>query len=190
MRRGLKPLVFMLCLAPALWLSWQAFQGGLGSNPVERLTHFTGDWALRMLLVTLAVTPVRRLTRWHEVIAFRRMLGLFAFFYALLHFSVYMVFDHFFDFGAILRDVIKHPYIMLGMLAFVLMIPLAITSTQYMMRRMGRRWRQLHRLIYLIAFLGVLHYLWLVKADISQPLIYGLILVVLLMLRRDHRRVR
>lgn len=176
-QRWRKPLVFILCLLPLaalFWLEW-------GANPVETLTHHTGRWALRFLLMTLAITPLRRLSGWNGLQRYRRMLGLFAFFYALLHFGVYLVFDQFFDLRAIAEDVVKRPYITVGFAAFVLLIPLAVTSTNGMIRRLGgRRWRRLHRLVYAIGILGVLHYLWLVKADLEQPLIYAVILGALL----------
>ena len=175
-----KPLVFSVSLLPLVWLFWLAWSDQLGANPVETLSHRTGDWSLRFLLLTLAVTPLRRLTGWNGLQRFRRMLGLFAFFYVSLHFSVYLIFDHFFDLSAIIADVAKRPYITVGFAGFVLLIPLAVTSTNQMIRRLGRNWQRLHRLVYLIAILGVLHYLWLVKADLREPLIYAGILAVLL----------
>jgi sulfoxide reductase heme-binding subunit YedZ len=147
---------------------------------VETLSHRTGDWSLRFLLLTLAVTPLRRLTGWNGLQRFRRMLGLFAFFHVCLHFGVYLIFDQFFDLSAIIADVAKRPYITVGFAAFVLLIPLAVTSTNRMIKRLGRNWQRLHRLVYLIAILGVLHYLWLVKADLREPLMYAGILAVLL----------
>jgi methionine sulfoxide reductase heme-binding subunit len=161
-----------------------ALTDNLGVNPIETITHETGVWTLRLLLVTLSITPIRRFTGWNGVIAFRRMVGLFAFFYACLHFSTYVVLDHFFDFDAIVKDVAKRPYVTAGFTAFVLLIPLAVTSTAKMIRRLGgRRWRTLHRLIYVSAGGGVVHYLWLVKADIQRPVIYGTILAALLGIR-------
>jgi sulfoxide reductase heme-binding subunit YedZ len=185
-----KPLVFSASLLPLIWLFWLAWSDQLGVNPVETLSHRTGDWSLRFLLLTLAVTPLRRLTGWNGLQRFRRMLGLFAFFYVSLHFGVYLIFDHFFDWSAIIADVIKRPYITVGFAAFVLLIPLAVTSTNRMIKRLGRNWQRLHRLIYLIAILGVLHYLWLVKADLSEPLMYAGILVVLLGYRLWWIRVK
>ncbi len=152
----------------------------MGVNPVETLSHRTGDWSLRFLLLTLAVTPLRRLTGWNGLIKFRRMLGLFAFFYVCLHFGVYLIFDQFFDWASIVEDVAKRPYITVGFAGWLLLIPLAVTSTNGMTKRLGRNWQRLHRLVYLIGTLGVLHYLWLVKADIAEPLLYGGILGVLL----------
>ncbi|HRX72030.1 MAG: protein-methionine-sulfoxide reductase heme-binding subunit MsrQ [Gammaproteobacteria bacterium] len=175
-----KPMVFSASLLPLTWLFWLGWSGQWGANPVETLTHFTGDWSLRFLLLTLAVTPLRRLGGWNGLQRFRRMLGLFAFFYVCLHFSVYLIFDHFFDISAIVADIAKRPYITVGFAAFLLLIPLAVTSTNRMIKRLGRNWQRLHRLVYVIGILGVLHYLWLVKADISEPLLYAGILAGLL----------
>lgn len=183
-----KPFVFVACLAPALLLVRDAFTGGLGVNPIEDITHRTGDWALRLLLVTLAVTPLRRLGGWHGLIRFRRMLGLFAFFYATLHFSTYLVFDHFFNLLLIIDDVAERKYVTAGFVGFVLLIPLAVTSTQGWIRRLGRRWTALHRLVYASAVASVVHFLWLVKIDIGEPLIYAAILAVLLGARAARRR--
>ena len=185
--RRVKPLVFVACLVPALLLGWDAFTGGLGVNPIEDITHRTGDWALRLLLVTLAVTPLRRLAGWHALVRFRRMFGLFAFFYAVLHFSTYLVFDHFFDLLLIIDDVAERKYVTAGFVGFVLMIPLAVTSTQGWIRRLGKRWAALHRLVYASAVAGVVHFLWLVKIDIGEPLIYAAILTVLLGARMAYR---
>ena len=182
-----KPLVFLACLVPALLLGRDAFTGGLGVNPIEDITHRTGDWALRLLLVTLAVTPLRRLAGWHALVRFRRMFGLFAFFYAVLHFSTYLVFDHFFDLLLIIDDVAERKYVTAGFVGFVLMIPLAVTSTQGWIRRLGKRWAALHRLVYASAVAGVVHFLWLVKIDIGEPLIYAAILTVLLGARLAYR---
>lgn len=182
-----KPFVFLACLIPALLLGWDAFTGGLGVNPIEDITHRTGDWALRFLLVTLAVTPLRWLAGWNGLIRFRRMVGLFAFFYAVLHFSTYLVFDHFFDLLLIIDDVAERKYVTAGFVGFVLMIPLAVTSTQGWIRRLGRRWAVLHRLVYASAVAGVVHFLWLVKIDIGEPLIYAVILALLLGARVAQR---
>jgi methionine sulfoxide reductase heme-binding subunit len=184
-----KPLVFLLCLVPLGVLIARGASGGLGPNPVEAITHFTGDWTLRLLLVTLAVTPLRRLTGLAWILRFRRMLGLFAFFYAVLHFTTYLWLDRFFDVGTIAEDVLKRPYITVGFAAFVLMVPLAVTSTQGWIRHLGRRWKTLHRAVYAIGVLGVLHYLWLVKADLLEPGIYAVILAVLLVSRVPWPRV-
>ncbi|HKY06596.1 MAG TPA: protein-methionine-sulfoxide reductase heme-binding subunit MsrQ [Candidatus Binatia bacterium] len=176
----IKPLMFIVCLIPAGQLAYAAYIGDLGVNPIEFITRFTGSWALIILIASLAVTPLRRLTGWNELIKFRRMLGLFAFFYALLHFSTYLVLDHFFDFAAIGKDILKRPYVTAGFIGFVVMIPLAVTSTAGMIRRLGKRWQQLHRLVYVAAIAGVIHFYWLVKADISRPAQYGAVLALLL----------
>lgn len=178
-----KPLVFLLCLVPFGILIARGSSGALGPNPVEAITHFTGDWTLRILLLTLAVTPLRRLTGQAWIVRYRRMLGLFTFFYAALHVATYLWLDRYFDLGSIAEDVLKRPYITVGFAAFVLMVPLAITSTQGWIRRLGRRWKTLHRAVYALGVLGVLHFLWLVKADLLEPAIYGVILAVLLGLR-------
>lgn len=178
-----KAVVFMFCLVPVVWIVLGLFDGRAGPNPVEYLSHETGQWALWLLLVTLAVTPLRRFTGLVAPIRFRRMLGLFAFFYVCLHFLVFSVFDHSLSLAGITEDVIKRPYILVGFLAFLLLIPLAATSTNGMMKRLGRRWKTLHRLSYLIAALGVLHFLLLVKADTREPLIYATILLILLAFR-------
>ncbi len=183
-----KPLVFAASLLPLAWVVWLGWQDQLGANPVETLSHHTGDWSLRFLLLTLAVTPLRRLTGWNRLQQFRRMLGLFAFFYVCLHFGVYLIFDQFFDLASIVEDVAKRPYITVGFTAWLLLIPLAVTSTNGMIKRLGRHWRRLHQLVYPIGALGVLHYLWLVKADLAEPLLYGGVLVVLLGYRLWWRR--
>lgn len=177
----IKLLVFVLSLLPAAGLAAGLFTGGLGANPVEAITHSTGEWALRFLLLTLAVTPLRRLTGYGSLIRLRRMLGLFAFFYAALHLSTYVALDQFFDAAAIVKDVVKRPYITAGFLGFLLMAPLAATSTAGMIRRLGgRRWQQLHRLVYPCAIAAVVHFLWLVKADLTEPLLYAGVLTALL----------
>jgi sulfoxide reductase heme-binding subunit YedZ len=176
----LKPAAFALCLIPLGQLAYRAYADDLGANPIETITRFTGSWALIILLASLAVTPLRRLTGWNELVKYRRMLGLFAFFYALLHFSTFLVLDHFFDFARIAKDIIKRPYVTAGFAGFVLMIPLAITSTSGMIRRLGKRWQQLHRLVYVVAIAGVIHFYWLVKSDIRRPAQYGAVLLLLL----------
>ena len=179
--RWFKPVVFLACLIPLGLLGWKAYSGGLGANPIEVITHATGDWTLRFLLITLAITPVRKLTAWLWLIRYRRMFGLFAFFYGVLHFLTYIWLDKFFDLHEMLHDVAKRRFITVGFAGFVLLIPLAITSTTGWIRRLGgKRWQALHRLIYLSAIAGVVHYWWLVKADVHLPLEYGLILAVLL----------
>ena len=186
LKQKVKSLIFLTCLIPLLLLVSRGLTGKLGANPIEAITHFTGDWALNFLLITLSVTPIKNLSGYNLVLRYRRMLGLYAFFYASLHFLTYLVLDQFFDWREIIADIIDRPYITVGFTAFVLLLPLAITSTNRMMRRLGKYWKRLHQLIYIIAVLGVLHYLWLVKADMSTPIIYGLILVVLLALRAPY----
>ena len=187
--RSAKTLVFCLCLVPALVLVWDSVTGGLSVNPIEDITHRTGDWALRFLLLTLAVTPFRWLSGWNEVIRYRRMLGLFTFWYASLHFSTYIVFDHFFDIRSIADDVIERKYVTAGFLGFVLMLPLAVTSTQGWIRRLGKRWSILHRLIYVAAVAGVVHFLWLVKLETSEPLVYAAVLSGLFLVRVVRRKI-
>jgi sulfoxide reductase heme-binding subunit YedZ len=179
--RRLKPAVFLLCLVPVGLLAFDAFNDNLTANPIEYITRTTGDWTLRLVMVTLAVTPFRKLFGWNFLGRVRRMLGLFTFFYATLHFTTYIWLDQFFDFGSILSDIPKRPFILAGFTAFVLFIPLAVTSTAGWVRRLGgKRWQLLHRLVYISAIAGVVHYLWLVKADTTRPLIYGGILAGLL----------
>ena len=182
--RWVKVPVFALCLVPALLLGWRALNGDLGANPIEFITHWTGDWTIRFLCITLSITPLRRLLRLPDLIRFRRMLGLFGFFYASLHFLTWFVLDKFFDWNEILKDVVKRPFITAGFTAFVLLIPLAVTSTIGWIRRLGgKRWQMLHRLIYVSACAGVVHYYWLVKSDIRLPVFYGAIVAVLLVYR-------
>ena len=179
--RIFKPVVFLACLAPAVWLACAAFTDRLGANPLAEITNTTGLWTLRLLCVTLAISPLRRITGWNSLIRFRRMLGIFAFFYAVLHFIRYIWLDQVFDFGGMLADVRKRPFITAGFLGFVVLIPLAVTSTQKWIERLGgKRWQMLHRLIYVSAAAGVIHYLWLVKLDTRRPLAYGAVLAVLL----------
>jgi sulfoxide reductase heme-binding subunit YedZ len=176
-----KVVVFLLGLAPIGVLGWRALHGGLTANPIEFITHSTGDWTLLFLIFTLCITPLRKLLRLPELIRFRRMLGLFAFFYVCLHFSTWLVLDKFFDIKEMWADVIKRRFITVGFTAFVLLIPLAITSTAGWIRRLGgKRWQQLHRAIYAAAVLGVIHYYWLVKSDVRKPLLYGAIVAILL----------
>jgi sulfoxide reductase heme-binding subunit YedZ len=192
LRRLSKPALFLVCLAPGLLLAWDAYAGQLSANPVEDLTHRTGWWGLFLLTATLAITPVRRVTGWNGIIKFRRMVGLFAFCYVTLHFLVYLVLDQFFAWSFIVEDVIDRPYITVGFTAFVLLLALAVTSTNGWIRRLGKRWRYLHSLIYVAALAGVIHFLWLVKADLREPTIFGLVLTVLLSARlwRSRRRAR
>ena len=183
-KKRTKVLLFLLCLVPCLYLGWRAWNQDLTANPVEYITHFTGDWTIRFLVFTLAVTPLRKTLKLPDLIRFRRMLGLFAFFYGSLHFLTYLVVDKFFDFHEILADVAKRRYITVGFTGFVLMIPLAATSTAGWIRRMGgRRWQWLHRLVYASAVAGVIHYYWLVKSDIRAPLLYGFLVGILLAFR-------
>jgi sulfoxide reductase heme-binding subunit YedZ len=182
--RIVKPALFALCLIPAGLLVVRGVSGRLTANPIEFITHQTGDWALRLLLVTLAITPVRRLSGWHSIVGLRRMLGLFAFFYATLHLLTYVVLDYFFAFALMWENLMKARYIFAGLTAFVLMIPLAVTSTQRMIRRLGgRRWQLLHRLVYASAIAAVVHYLWLIKVDVRVPAMYAIALAVLLAFR-------
>lgn len=189
--RGIKALVFVLALLPFGLALWQAFHGGLGVNPVETLLHRSGGWGLRFLLLSLAVTPLRRLTGANWLIRLRRMLGLYAFFYALLHFGVFIVFEHALDLSDILEDILDRPFILAGFAALVLLLPLAATSTSGMIRRLGKRWQRLHRLVYLAGLLVILHYLLLNKSDdYQEPAVYAAILAVLLLVRVVTRRSR
>lgn len=184
--RVIQPILFVLLLLPFVVLLWQVANDQLGANPLEALTRETGIWALRILLLTLCVTPLRQLTGWSSAIKLRRMLGLYAFFYACLHFLTYLWFDQFFNIGAMLNDIVKRPFITVGFVALLLMLPLAVTSNNAMVRRLGGKlWQQLHRLIYLIAIAAVLHFWWLAqsKIDIFEPFIYAFILFWLLLLR-------
>src|SRR5215472_3511568 len=180
----IKAAVFVACLTPLSMLAWDAYTQNLGANPIEKITHSTGDWTLRFLLITLSITPARKLLGVSNLIKFRRMLGLYAFFYGSLHFLSYVWLDKFFNLHEMIADIEKRKFITIGLTAFTLLIPLAITSTTGWIRRLGgKRWQMLHRLIYISAICGVIHYLWLVKADIRKPLEYGAILAVLLSYR-------
>ena len=207
MIRWLKVAVFVLSLGPVAWLVWAASTGNLSANPLSDITNETGVWTLRLLCVTLAITPLRRLTGWNALVRFRRMAGLFAFFYGTLHLLTYVVVDRFagLDFpdgivawttvrnlaASVVEDIGKRPFITIGFTAWSTMVPLALTSTAGMIRRLGgRRWNLLHRLVYATAMLGVVHYWWLVKADISRPMTYGLIVGVLLAIRIYWSRTR
>jgi methionine sulfoxide reductase heme-binding subunit len=184
MIRWIKVVVFLACLVPLGFLGWDAYTQNLGANPIEKITHTTGDWTLRFLLITLSITPVRKLLGIPALIRFRRMSGLYAFFYGSLHFLTYIWLDKFFNLHEMLVDVAKRKFITVGFTAFVLLIPLAVTSTAGWIRRLGgKRWQVLHRVIYISAVAGIIHYLWLVKADIRKPLEYGAILAVLLSYR-------
>ncbi len=182
--RLLRPLVFAASLGPLVYLAAGALQGTLGANPIEAITRATGVWTLRFMLLTLTVTPLRIVSGWNGVIRVRRMLGLFAFFYASLHLATYVWLDQFFDWAAIVKDVAKRPFITAGFSAYVLLVPLALTSTAGMIRRLGgRAWRRLHRLAYVAAAAGIVHYWWLVKLDTRPPRNYGILLAVLLLVR-------
>ncbi len=184
MLRWIKPVIFLACLGPLGWVAWKAFHGMLGANPIEVITHATGDWTLTFLLVTLSITPLRKLTRQYWLIGLRRMFGLYAFFYGTLHLTTYVWLDKFFNVHEMLADVAKRRFITAGLMAFVLMIPLALTSTKGWIRRIGgKRWQALHRLIYFSAAAGVIHYIWLVKADLRKPLQYASMLAVLMVYR-------
>jgi sulfoxide reductase heme-binding subunit YedZ len=181
---ALKVFVFVACLVPAGRLAWDAANDALGANPIEAVTRGLGDWTLNFLLITLAVTPLRRLSGWAWLGRLRRMFGLFVFFYACLHLSSYLWFDQFFDWPEILRDIAKRPFITAGFVAFVLLVPLAATSTNAMVRRLGgRRWQQLHRTVYAISLIALLHYAWMVKRDLAVPVAYGVAVLLLLGIR-------
>jgi sulfoxide reductase heme-binding subunit YedZ len=187
-RRVVKPVVFLAALGPFGWLVYNAFFGDLGVNPVETITNYSGIWTLRFIVLTLALTPLRWVSGFNPLALFRRMFGLFAFFYGTLHFTTYFVLDHSLEFAGLWDDVVKRPYITAGFTAFVLMIPLALTSTQGWIRRLGgRRWNLLHRLIYVSAMGAVLHYLWKVKLDTTYPMYYAVGVGVLLAARLWQR---
>lgn len=182
--RWIKVLLFVSLLGPAAYLGWRFYNQDLGANPLEFITHFTGDWAIRLIAATLAITPLRKLLGAPDLIRFRRMIGLYAFFYACLHFLTYLWLDKLFDVHEIVKDVAKRPFITAGFAAFVLMLPLALTSTKGWIRRLGgRRWQKLHRLVYLSGVAAVVHYYWLVKSDVRLPLLYGAIIGALLLYR-------
>jgi sulfoxide reductase heme-binding subunit YedZ len=179
-----KVVVFVVCLVPVLLLLWDFHKDALGPNPVENITHTTGNWTIHFLLLTLAITPLRRLLHFPALIRFRRMLGLFAFFYGCLHLTTYLWLDQSFDLAGIWKDIYKRPYITAGFTAWVLMVPLALTSTTWSIRKLGgKRWQLLHRLIYFSALAGVIHFYWLVKSDVTRPELYGAILLVLTLYR-------
>jgi len=183
-----KPFVFLLCLVPFLLLVLNAINDNLGTNPVETLTHETGLWALRFLLITLMVTPLRRLTNAHWLIKLRRMFGLYTFFYAFLHFITYIWLDQFFDWKEILIDIPKRPFITIGFISFVLLIPLAVTSTSAMQRRLKKKWLVLHKTVYIIPVLVIIHFIWSLKADYTEPFYYALIFSVLMLNRLYYRK--
>jgi sulfoxide reductase heme-binding subunit YedZ len=179
----LKPVIFAACVVPLARLEWKALNSALGANPIQVITFSTGTWTLVFLLVTLSITPLRKLTKLYWLIQYRRMLGLFAFFYGCLHFLTYIWLDQFFDLHCIYKDVWKRPFITAGFTAFVLMIPLAATSTQWAIRKLGKRWQALHRLIYVSAIAGVVHYIRLVKKDVRTPIIFATVLGALFLYR-------
>ena len=179
----IKPLVFLISLLPLLLMIWQAFNDELGANPVEKLTHETGLWGLNFLLITLALTPVKRITGMLWLVQLRRMLGLYAFFYACLHLLVYTWLDQYFLWEEIVEEIIKRPYITLGFSAWLILLPLALTSNRLSIRKLGKKWKNLHKLVYLASVLVIVHFIWLVKADYAEPLIYLFILLLLLVSR-------
>jgi len=173
-----KPVVFLACLVPALLIAGDTLgiSGSLGANPVEEIQDRFGNWALRFILIALAVSPLRKATGWNRLARFRRMLGLFAFFYAVMHFLAWLLLDQSLDWSAITEDIVERPFITIGFAALLLLTAMAATSTAAMRRRLGRRWQQLHYSVYIVGILGVWHYWWQVKLDIREPLIYALIL--------------
>ncbi|WP_339862871.1 protein-methionine-sulfoxide reductase heme-binding subunit MsrQ [Paremcibacter congregatus] len=188
-----KAIVHLLALLPALWLFWQGWllydyqDHDLTANPIQYINQYTGDWAIRLILLGLAITPLRQVFGWNRLIQFRRMIGLYAFFYVMLHLVNFMVLDHFFDWATIIKDVIKRPAITFGMIAATLLIPLAVTSTKGWVRRLGKKWIKLHQLIYIIGALAVVHNIMMVKADLREPLIHLGILIILLGYRLARR---
>jgi sulfoxide reductase heme-binding subunit YedZ len=185
--KTLKAMLFVVCLLPAVLLAWMAATGGLGANPIEALAKETGRWALRFLLLTLAITPLRRLLGIPELVRFRRMLGLFAFFYACLHLLNYVVLDLNFRWEQITDDVVDQPFMTLGLTTFLLLLPLAVTSTRGWQHRLARRWTMLHRLVYVAGITATVHFLWAVKADLREPLVYAGLLALLLGYRLHYR---
>jgi sulfoxide reductase heme-binding subunit YedZ len=193
--RVVKPALYVAALLPLAWLLFALFTGRVMGDQVKFMQHVTGDTVLTCLMLTLSVTPLRRLTGWNEIIRVRRLIGLTAFWYACLHLTTYVVFDQDFSLMEITKDIAKHPWVLVGFTAFLCLVPLAITSTNGWIRRLGgKRWNRLHRLVYVAAFAGVLHYFWLVKKDIHYPLLYGIVLLVLLGFRvwlaADRARTR
>jgi len=181
--RLFRPILFILLLLPALYYAYGIWQDTLGANPLEAIIRGLGDWALRILLLTLVMSPLRRLINWPQALRLRRMLGLYAYFYVILHLVGYLWFDQFFDWEEIWFDILERPFITIGMAAVVLLTPLAITSTKGMIRRLGKNWKRLHSLVYLISILAVIHFWWMVKIDVTEPAIYSVILAVLLVER-------
>mgnify|MGYP000193048551 CR=1 FL=1 len=184
----IKAGIFLLCLVPFTRLVYGGYANSLGANPIEAITRSTGWWTLFLLMASLSVTPLRKLSGANWLLRLRRMLGLYAFFYACVHFITFIWFDHWFDVGEIIKDVIKRPFVTIGFAAFLLLWPLALTSTNAMVRRLGRNWQRLHRLIYVVAILGVVHFWWLVKRDLTEPMIFAAVLAALLGVRIYWRR--
>ena len=179
-----KILIFINSLVPLLLLAWDAFNGNLGANPINFFLQTTGFLTIIFLFISLSITPLRKFFGWNQLVKFRRMLGLYAFFYVCMHFTIYIWLDHFFDWARIWQDIAKRPYVTVGFAAFVMLVPLALTSNKFSIRKLtGKRWQQLHWLVYPAAICGVVHYYWLVKADIRQPVIYAVVLAVLLGVR-------
>ena len=178
--RVFKPLLFILLLLPALYYGWGIWQDQLGANPLEAVIRGLGDWALRILLITLLMSPLRRLINWAQALRLRRMLGLYAYFYVVLHLLGYLWFDQFFDWEEIWFDILERPFITIGMVSVILLTPLAITSTKGMIRRMGKNWKRLHSLVYLTSVLAIIHFWWMVKLDVTEPAIYSVLLAILL----------
>ncbi|KAA3612501.1 MAG: sulfoxide reductase heme-binding subunit YedZ [Calditrichaeota bacterium] len=183
MIKKIKPVLVFFCLLPILYLIYAAFTDNLGANPIEELLRQTGFWTLIFLVATLSISPIRKFSGWNKIIQFRRMIGLFTFFYAFLHFGVYLGLDRFFEWPEIVEDISKRPFITIGFSAFILLIPLAITSTKGWIRRLGKKWKKLHYLVYLVAVLGVVHFWWLVKKDITEPMIFAIIFTALFGIR-------
>ncbi|MBL6929351.1 MAG: sulfoxide reductase heme-binding subunit YedZ [Rhodospirillales bacterium] len=180
-RKVAKPAIFALCLGPVAWYAWLAVSGGLGANPIEATTRYFGDWGLRFLLIALAVTPLREIFGFGILARFRRMIGLFAFFYVFLHLTSYVALDQFFDMAAVWSDIVKRNFITVGMIAFAMLVPLAVTSTKGWMKRLGgKSWQRLHRVVYAAGVLAVVHFYMMVKADVREPLVYAAILGALL----------
>jgi methionine sulfoxide reductase heme-binding subunit len=188
--RGLKSVVFMLCLLPLCYGLGAFWQHQLGPNPIEALIHLSGDWALRLLWITLAMTPLRQLTGWRWPLTLRRMFGLFCFSYAAIHVMLYWIFDRALEWSEILKDITKRPFVTVGFLAFVILLPLAATSSDWAIKKLGRRWKSLHRWVYGAAVLVAVHFWWKQKADIREPAVYALILLVLLGYRVWHAKRR
>lgn len=188
--RGFKPLVFLLLFIPVALLAYGYWQDNLGANPIEILRRNTGEWTLNSLLLTLLVSPLRRIIKWTQLIKIRRMLGLYTFFYACLHLVSYVWLDQFFDMTEIIYDIVERPFITVGLIAFIALIPLAFTSSNRMIRKLGKNWLRLHKLVYPIAIISIIHYWWLVKADTREMSIYAVILASLLAERIWHKLLK